>query len=1001
MPKKLIHIVMLAMLMLTQVGSAVVPVADNGETNITEHDRAAPKSDPSSHQNDASGQAAISQDTIESDKKQTSAAMSSSENQTVKTEMPELTNRLDRQDVVLDDGGQWTAAVGQHVVTYTYDMQQAEIKVKLKLVKPWSENRTQKVVVTPFKDIVSQPAHTNGEINHVFENNNWAEYEYEMTKKLSSEEQKQKSFKLSLDGFNGTDHVVSLNLDLKLPGPIVNDHVSEPGTDSLDAHSLILPRAALGETKIQVTKADGSDFPIGSAQIYRKPNGSSRSKYGSQTAMKENVSTDYVPSSSATAVIFKDVITQEDGLSNVLDAKLKVDINHVGSASDLNGRHFEIGAYVEMTNIHVRRVEWAPTPTDVGIDFSNNFFSGMSFANVLHYDWRVVFYEKETGKRLNFIPQSDLNQNSTLTFTSLNPGEFVWTEQSDINATYNADYVTDWQFQEGNWITANKDVFDQENLGERGTGQKGYTSKTWGNWVDPIDHDNLSEWEDRLGAPTFGRGAVAYTLNGTSHTFKQGTFSSGGSTWVANGSGQIELIDPNVTNNKSVSAQAIAGGGAKADKNKPIWTSNDLHNQVVNEHYQGDPFYYYINQEVYSMGDYVVKPTTITVTDLLSENIELIPDQNNGPPTYEQAFQLFNATDPDAPDKDRAMSLTSGVSSFEVTEEDGRQRITLTIGRADVQKIYFHSGFFSLRLKVRPTLDPDTIDQRVTMTNSAVVKFFDTKERYSKETNEVDVHLDPLNRFPASITKKNQHGALLEGTKFTLKQAGQPLQEAVTNAQGQATFTGLRPGKYTVAEVMSPGHLLQPEFDLIVAENGDVTIGRQGEIWDDNTVVNQLKPTELELLKVNKSNKPLAKATFALYRDGQTEPVASDNTNDEGRLLFDHQLTSGNYRLVETKAPEGFDKLAGAFTFTINQTGTMVDLKYSGSDLTTDDYEFKFQPDATDKVNHISFTVVNHSLESLLPKTGGNGIVLFLLMALVAGASGLLLAIVLKRKEAR
>lgn len=87
--------------------------------------------------------------------------------------------------------------------------------------------------MTPFTDMVSQPAHTNGEINHVFDSNNWAAHEYEMTKKLSSEEQKQKSFKFSLDGFNGTDHVVSLNLDLKLPGPIVNDHVSEPGTDSL------------------------------------------------------------------------------------------------------------------------------------------------------------------------------------------------------------------------------------------------------------------------------------------------------------------------------------------------------------------------------------------------------------------------------------------------------------------------------------------------------------------------------------------------------------------------------------------------------------------------------------------------------------------------------------------------------------------------------------------------------------------------------------------------
>ncbi len=68
-------------------------------------------------------------------------------------------------------------------------------------------------------------------------------------------------------------------------------------------------------------------------------------------------------------------------------------------------------------------------------------------------------------------------------------------------------------------------------------------------------------------------GAVAFTLNGTSHTFRRGTYSNGGGTWVANGSGQIELIDPNVTNNKSVSANAEAGGGAEEDKTGTIWTA--------------------------------------------------------------------------------------------------------------------------------------------------------------------------------------------------------------------------------------------------------------------------------------------------------------------------------------------------------------------------------------------------------------------------------------------
>ncbi|KMO60051.1 membrane protein, partial [Lacticaseibacillus rhamnosus] len=391
----------------------------------------------------------------------------------------------------------------------------------------------------------------------------------------------------------------------------------------------------------------------------------------------------------------------------------------------------------------------------------------------------------------------------------------------------------------------------------------------------------------------------------------------------------------------------------------------------------------------------------IVVTDLLPEHVELIPDNNNSPPTYQKAFQLFNATDPDAVSQDRKMALTEDVSDFVVTQEGDRQRITLTIGREDVQKIHFHSGFFSLRLKVRPTKDPDTLTKRLTLVNQATVKFFDTEERYSKETNAVQVHLDPAGRFPAEFTKKNQYGAVLPGSRFVLKQGDTQLQTATADPQGKVSFGTLKPGDYQVSEIAAAGHELQAEFDLKVAADGTVTVGRNGEIWPDTTVINQLKPTELELIKIEKGKNKLANASFALYRGDQTTPVAQGTTDENGQLRFTHQLTPGTYRLTETKAPAGFDRLNGSFTFNINAHGTMVDLAYSGSDLSSDEYGFEFIPDAEDKLNRIRFTLTNHSLETLLPKTGGSGILLFLMVAISACGGGWLLYLYLKRKEAR
>lgn len=95
----------------------------------------------------------------------------------------------------------------------------------------------------------------------------------------------------------------------------------------------------------------------------------------------------------------------------------------------------------------------------------------------------------------------------------------------------------------------------------------------------------------------------------------------------------------------------------------------------------------------------------------------------------------------------------------------------------------------------------------------------------------MQVHLDPAGRFPAEFTKKNQYGAVLPGSRFVLKQGDTQLQTATADPQGKVSFGTLKPGDYQVSEIAAAGHELQAEFDLKVAADGTVTVGRNGEIW--------------------------------------------------------------------------------------------------------------------------------------------------------------------------
>ncbi len=168
-------------------------------------------------------------------------------------------------------------------------------------------------------------------------------------------------------------------------------------------------------------------------------------------------------------------------------------------------------------------------------------------------------------------------------------------------------------------------------------------------------------------------------------------------------------------------------------------------------------------------------------------------------------------------------------------------------------------------------------------------------------------------------------------------EAGDLVREVTTDENGQVLIKGLPAGTYTFREVLAPeGYILNEEtFTFTIDEQGNVT----GVTEFTN------EPTSLTIVKEDRENgQRLEGATFELYRlrDGE-EPVLmrfrledgvyiADATGDltsvvsnaEGTITI-LRLPYGDYRLVETKAPMGYD---------LNEKATDITLSDDGETLT-------------------------------------------------------------------
>ena len=197
-----------------------------------------------------------------------------------------------------------------------------------------------------------------------------------------------------------------------------------------------------------------------------------------------------------------------------------------------------------------------------------------------------------------------------------------------------------------------------------------------------------------------------------------------------------------------------------------------------------------------------------------------------------------------------------------------------------------------------------------------------------------------------SIQKTVKPEGTLEGWKFKITDgdgkevSGSPF---TTDKDGKILTGNLTPGDYTVEEVLPADSLYSGEAPKTVT----VTAGKTAEV----SFLNKLRTGKITIRKVDTKDEPLAGATFLLEgsEDGSLwypaipgsngvyalgEPseenlaAASKTSGEDGLLTWENLPITLQYRITETKAPEGYTLLKDyAFVGTLPADNTEMELR--------------------------------------------------------------------------
>ena len=249
-----------------------------------------------------------------------------------------------------------------------------------------------------------------------------------------------------------------------------------------------------------------------------------------------------------------------------------------------------------------------------------------------------------------------------------------------------------------------------------------------------------------------------------------------------------------------------------------------------------------------------------------------------------------------------------------------------------------------------------------------------------------------------------------EDGKITITPGEDGENTITTGEDGKITISNLKAGKYRWKEVKAPDgyQISQPDQNgFEVAYNSTlkdkIDKDTNNYIFNTTSVTNDRK-FELTLEKLSSTfQKPLKGVEFKLYDStGGTDfsslkPKAIVTTLDDGKIVLNNGEIQGNetYYLVESPV-DGFIQLKGYFTITTSKTNgfTDTDVTYTKADSETDSKPFEFST-ADDKYSgHLT---IYNKRESILPRTGGNGILGYVGIGLTMTIVALLFFIARKR----
>lgn len=310
--------------------------------------------------------------------------------------------------------------------------------------------------------------------------------------------------------------------------------------------------------------------------------------------------------------------------------------------------------------------------------------------------------------------------------------------------------------------------------------------------------------------------------------------------------------------------------------------------------------------------DYVVNVTPSEVVNkFIQKNIKLLKTSADGAKLKGATFMLYKNGDETIPVGDPAYSDENGIVEFKDVD----------YGDYVIKETQAPNGF-------DPSADSIVVNKSDFETADA---FFDKGTVVNTKTKPQKI-IEFYKESDGGTTLKDAIFSIYKETDTDFKS---PVSITGSDSTGLVRFTNIKAGDYKIKETKAPkGYELSDTVISIKESDFEVA----GEVIKTNPykIVNKEIIKTIELYKQDINGNPLKDAIFSLYKleDVNFEnPISSAVSDDNGIVKFIN-VKAGNYKIKETKAPEGYKLSEEVINITIDE--------FNGTDdvIRTSPYEF-------------------------------------------------------------